>query len=337
MDAEKFSEFFGYAPVFRIPGRTYKVETFFSKTSCEDYVESAVRQALNIHVTHPSGDILIFMTGQDDVEATCVMLGEKISSESNGITPILILPIYSQLSSDLQAKIFDPAPSGTRKCIVATNIAETSLTIDGIRYVIDTGFCKLKVYNPRVGMDSLQVTPISQANANQRAGRAGRTGPGYCYRLYTESCYKYDLLINTIPEIQRTNLSNIILLLKSLGIENLMNFYFMDFPPTDSLLSSLYQLWILGALDSTGCLTSLGKKMSEFPLDPPLGKMLAFASENKCSSEVLTIVSMLSVPSIFIRPNDKIQESDSVREKFMVPESDHLTLLHIFQQWKANK
>merc|ERR1712176_1193064 len=125
------------------------------------------------------------------------------------VTPLLILPIYSSLPPELQAKIFEPTTRITRKCIVATNIAETSLTVDGIKYVIDTGYIKMKMYNPKMGMDSLQVTPISQANANQRRGRAGRTGPGMCWRLYTENAYFSELLSMTIPEIQRTNLANV--------------------------------------------------------------------------------------------------------------------------------
>jgi pre-mRNA-splicing factor ATP-dependent RNA helicase DHX38/PRP16 len=154
--------------------------------------------------------------------------------------------MYSQLPADLQAKIFDAAPPGIRKCIVSTNVAETSLTVDGIRYVIDTGFCKLKVYNPKIGMDALLVTPISRANANQRSGRAGRTGPGFCFRLYTHVQFTNELLENSIPEIQRTNLSNVVLLLKTLGVSNLLEFDFMDPPPEDNILNSLYQLWILG-------------------------------------------------------------------------------------------
>lgn len=139
-----------------------------------------------------------------------------------------------------------------RKCIVATNIAETSLTVDGIMFVIDSGYCKLKVFNPRIGMDALQIYPISQANANQRSGRAGRTGPGQCFRLYTQSAYKNELLTTTVPEIQRTNLANVVLLLKSLGVQDLLQFHFMDPPPEDNMLNSMYQLWILGALDNTG-------------------------------------------------------------------------------------
>lgn len=287
MDSEKFSAFFGGAPTFTIPGRTFKVDTYFSQSPSEDYLESAVSQILRIHVTQPAGDILVFMTGQEDIEATCLALSERIQKQPDGIPPILILPMYSQLPADLQAKIFQKPPEGTRKVIVSTNIAETSLTVDGIRYVIDSGFCKLKVYNPRIGMDALQVTPISQANANQRAGRAGRTGPGSAHRLFTERAFRTELLPNTIPEIQRTNLANVVLLLKSLNIGNLFEFDFMDSPPHETLLSSMYQLFLLGALNKQGKLTSLGRRMAEFPLDPPLAKMLLIASDFGCNSEVL--------------------------------------------------
>lgn len=148
------------------------------------------------------------------------------------------------------------------------------MTLDGVKFVVDSGFSKMKVYNPKIGMDALQITPISQANSNQRSGRAGRTGPGICYRLYTDTVYRSELLENNIPEIQRTNLANVVLLLKSLNIENLLEFDFMDAPPEDNLLNSMYQLWMLGALDNIGNLTELGRKMVEFPLDPPLSKLL---------------------------------------------------------------
>ena len=239
--------------------------------------------------------------------------------------------------------------------MVATNIAETSLTVDGVMFVIDGGFCKLKCFNPKIGMDDLSIYPISQANANQRAGRAGRTGPGNCYRLYTEAIYNNELLALTVPEIQRTNLANVVLLLKSLGVENLMDFHFMDPPPQDNILNSMYSLWILGALDNTGALTPLGRQMVEFPLDPAQSKvwkaqlpcmpsslplptcvrvgccnhtphtrgsallqMLIVSSELECSSEILTIVSMLSVDKHFFRPPGREEESDQKREKFQV-------------------
>lgn len=338
LSADTFSDYFGGVPVFRIPGRTFKVETYFSKSVQEDYVMAAVKQTLQIHFNSPPGDILIFMTGQEDIEGTCAMLAEKMEKLGEDSPPLLVLPMYSQLPADLQAKIFQAAPKGIRKCIVSTNVAETSLTVDGIRYVIDSGYCKLKVYNPKIGMDALLVTPISKANANQRSGRAGRTGPGFCFRLYTDRQFRDELLEAAVPEIQRTNLSNVVLLLKSLGIENLLEFQFMDPPPQENIMNSLYQLWILGALDNTGSLTVMGRRMVEFPLDPPLSKMLLFAHEKeRCSTEVLIIVSMLSVPSVFFRPKDREEESDAAREKFFVPESDHLTLLNVYQRAKQYK
>ncbi|XP_049397897.1 pre-mRNA-splicing factor ATP-dependent RNA helicase DEAH7-like isoform X1 [Solanum stenotomum] len=341
LNGEKFSNFFGGVPIFHIPGRTFRVQICYSKTPCEDYVEAAVKQAMTIHIAGAPGDILIFLTGQDDIEATCYALSERmeqlISSTKQPVPKLLILPIYSQLPADLQAKIFQKAEDGARKCIVATNIAETSLTIDGIFYVIDTGYGKMKVYNPRMGMDALQVFPISRASADQRAGRAGRTGPGTCYRLYTENAYENEMLQSPVPEIQRTNLGNVVLLLKSLKIQDLLDFDFMDPPPQDSILNSMYQLWLLGALNDVGDLTDLGRKMVKFPLDPPLAKLLLMGEQLECLSEVLTIVSMLSVPSVFFRPKDREAESDASREKFFVPESDHLTLLNVYQQWKANE
>ncbi|RZC57806.1 hypothetical protein C5167_005110 [Papaver somniferum] len=341
LDAQKFSNFFGGAPLFEIKGRTFDVDIFHSKCPCEDYVEGAVKQAMSIHITCPPGDILIFMTGQEEIEATCFSLQERMdelaSTTKKGVPKLLILPIYSQLPADLQAKIFQKAEDGARKCIVATNIAETSLTVDGILYVIDSGYSKMKVYNPRMGMDALQVFPVSQAAAKQRAGRAGRTGLGQCYRLYTKSAFEKQMLPSPVPEIQRTNLGNVVLLLKSLKIENLLDFDFMDPPPQDNILNSLYQLWILGALNNVGSLTELGWMMVEFPLDPPLAKMLLIGGQLGCLNEVLIIVSMLSVSNVFFRPKERAEESDAAREKFFVPESDHLTLLNVYQQWKANQ
>jgi len=335
MDSTKFADFFGNVPIYKIPGRTFPVDTLYSKTVLDDYVDAAVKQSLQIHLMPTSGDILVFMPGQEDIEVTCDLISERLEAIDE-VPPLAVLPIYSQLPSDLQAKIFEKAPDGVRKCVVATNIAETSLTVDGIRFVVDCGYCKLKVFNPRIGMDALQVYPISQANANQRSGRAGRTGPGQAFRLYTENQYRHEMLIQTVPEIQRTNLANVVLLLKSLNVEDLLEFHFMDPPPQDNILQSMYQLWTLGAIDNTGALTKMGRKMVEFPLDPPLSKMLIVASEMDCSEEVLIIVSMLSVPSIFSRPRGREEESDAAREKFQVPESDHLSYLHVYQQWKVN-
>ncbi|KAI6128698.1 P-loop containing nucleoside triphosphate hydrolase protein [Pisolithus croceorrhizus] len=306
MNAEKFSGFYGNSPTYTIPGRTFPVEIFHSKSPCEDYVDAAVKQVLQIHLSLPPGDILVFMTGQEDIEITCQVVEERLS-QLDQPPPLAVLPIYSQMPADLQARIFEPTADGRRK-----------------------------VYNPKVGMDSLQITPISQANANQRTGRAGRTGSGFCYRLYTEMAYRNEMFANTIPEIQRTNLANTVLLLKSLGVKNLLEFDFMDPPPQANIINSMYQLWVLGALDNVGDLTPIGRKMSEFPMEPSMAKMLIASVDYKCSAEMLTIVSMLSVPSVFYRPKERMEEADAAREKFNVPESDHLTLLNVFNQWKSH-
>ncbi|OLY80210.1 Pre-mRNA-splicing factor ATP-dependent RNA helicase PRP16 [Smittium mucronatum] len=350
MNAERFSNFFANAPIFTIPGRTFPVEVLFSKTPCEDYVESAVKQIIAIHLSQPAGDILVFMTGQEDIEVTCQVVSERLK-DVDGAPKLSVLPIYSQLPADLQSKIFDASEDGVvffffffhSEAGFLFNHRIQKITfflfygkVDGVRYVVDSGYYKLKVYNQRIGMDTLQITPISQANANQRSGRAGRTGPGVAYRLYTESAYKNEMFQSPIPEIQRTNLSNVVLLLKSLGIKNLLEFDFMDPPPQDNILNSMYQLWILGALDNLGQITELGLRMVELPLDPSLAKLMVSAVDLGCVAEAATIVSMLSVPSVFYRPKERVEESDAMREKFFVPESDHLTLLNVYALWKSN-
>jgi pre-mRNA-splicing factor ATP-dependent RNA helicase DHX38/PRP16 len=166
LNANKFSEFFGGTAQYHIPGKTFNVECHYTKVTVEDYVSAAVKQALTIHLSSGPGDILIFMTGMEDIETTCAVIAERMASIEKA-PPLLLLPMYSQLPADLQSKIFEGANKGTRKCIVSTNIAETSLTVDGVKYVIDSGYCKVKVYNPKIGMDALQLTPESQANADQ--------------------------------------------------------------------------------------------------------------------------------------------------------------------------
>ncbi|SPN97200.1 probable pre-mRNA splicing factor ATP-dependent RNA helicase PRP16 [Cephalotrichum gorgonifer] len=336
MNSKRFSDFFGGAPEFFIPGRTFPVDIMYHRSPVEDYVDAAVHQVLSIHVSMDAGDILVFMTGQEDIEVTCELIQKRLDA-LNDPPKLSILPIYSQMPADLQAKIFDRAPPGVRKCIVATNIAETSLTVDGIKYVVDAGYSKLKVYNPKIGMDTLQITPISQANASQRAGRAGRTGPGKAFHLFTEKSFKEELYRQTIPEIQRTNLSNTVLMLKSLGVKDLLDFDFMDPPPQDTITTSMFDLWALGALDNLGDLTALGRKMSAFPMEPSLSKLLITSVEYGCSEEMVTIVSMLSVPNVFYRPKERQEEADTQREKFWVHESDHLTYLQVYSAWKANR
>ncbi|XP_010538374.1 PREDICTED: pre-mRNA-splicing factor ATP-dependent RNA helicase DEAH1-like [Tarenaya hassleriana] len=336
MDAEKFSDYFDSAPLFRIPGRRYPVVIHHTRAPEADYLDAAIVTVLDIHVKRPLGDILVFLTGQEEIETADEILKHRIRGLGAKIPELIICPIYANLPTELQAKIFEPTPEGARKVVLATNIAETSLTINGIKYVIDPGFCKMKSYNPRTGMESLLITPISKASANQRCGRAGRTGPGECYRLYTAYNYYQDLEDNTMPEIQRTNLASVVLALKSLGINDLLCFDFMDPPPAEALLKALELLFALGALNEHGELTKVGRRMAEFPLDPMLSKMIVASEKYKCSDEIISIACMLSVGnSIFYRPKDKQVHADNARLNFHTGNvGDHIALLKVYSSWK---
>lgn len=341
----------------------------YSKEAESDYIEASLITVLQIHLCEPPGDILLFLTGQEEIDTACQTLHERMQKlESMAPPPLIILPVYSALPSEMQTMIFDPAPPGCRKCVVATNIAEASLTIDGslffpkygtflcsygresfltapfstaiilhspgIYFVVDPGFSKVKMYNPKTGMDSLVVVPISQANARQRSGRAGRTGPGKCFRLYTEDAYKNEMLPTAVPELQRTNLANTVLLLKAMGVNDLIHFDFMDAPPvqvwlyqysskldnpidlvltadcsasfvfhflspfTQTLINAMEHLYQLGALDEEGLMTRLGRKMAEFPMDPSLSKVIS----SNISSMINLLVFVITVEWAFI-PN----------------------------------
>lgn len=336
LDLAKFASFFNDCPVLKIPGRTYPVETLFSREAEPDYLAAALDCVMQIHVAEAEGDILVFLTGQEEIDTSCEVLYQRIKTLGSAVPELLILPVYSALSSDMQLKIFEPAPPGARKVVLATNIAETSITIDGIRYVVDPGYVKVNAYDPKLGMDTLVVSPISQAQANQRAGRAGRTGPGKCYRLYTEQAYNTEMLPNLIPEIQRQNLALTILMLKAMGINDLLNFEFMDPPPAQTLVNALHDLYNLDALDEEGYLTPFGRKMSEFPMEPALAKTLIESTELGCVDEILTIVAMLSVQSVFNRPKDKQAAADQKKQRFHSVYGDHITLLNVYRAWDLN-
>ncbi|KAK5815340.1 P-loop containing nucleoside triphosphate hydrolase protein [Linnemannia elongata] len=337
MDAEKFSTYFYGCPIFTIPGRAFPVEILYTRDPESDYLDASLYTVMQIHLSEPAGDILLFLTGQEEIDTAAEILYERMKALGPMVPELIILPVYSALPSEMQSRIFEPTPPGARKVVIATNVAETSITIDGIYYVVDPGFVKQNAYDAKLGMDSLIVTPISQAQARQRSGRAGRTGPGKCYRLYTEAAYVNEMMPNPVPEIQRTNLAMTVLTLKGMGINDLINFDFMDPPPVQTLLTALEQLFALSALDSEGLLTRLGRKMAVFPMEPPLAKMLILSTDLNCSEEILTIVSMLSVQNVFHRPKEKQALADSKKAKFHQPEGDHLTLLTVYNAWKASK
>ncbi|PRQ45154.1 putative RNA helicase [Rosa chinensis] len=343
LEAEKFQGYFNGAPLMKVPGRLHPVEIFYTEEPERDYLEAAIRTVVQIHMYETPGDILVFLTGEEEIEDACRKINKEISNLGDQVGPVKVVPLYSTLPPAMQQKIFDAAPPPAteggpagRKIVVSTNIAETSLTIDGIVYVIDPGFSKQKVYNPRVRVESLLVSPISKASAHQRSGRAGRTQPGKCFRLYTEKSFHNDLVPQTYPEILRSNLANTVLTLKKLGIDDLVHFDFMDPPAPETLMRALEVLNYLGALDDDGNLTKLGEIMSEFPLDPQMSKMLVVSPEFNCSNEILSISAMLSVPNCFVRPREAQKAADEAKARFGHIDGDHLTLLNVYHAYKQN-
>ncbi|XP_062002678.1 probable pre-mRNA-splicing factor ATP-dependent RNA helicase DEAH2 isoform X1 [Rosa rugosa] len=343
LEAEKFQGYFNGAPLMKVPGRLHPVEIFYTEEPERDYLEAAIRTVVQIHMYETPGDILVFLTGEEEIEDACRKINKEVSNLGDQVGPVKVVPLYSTLPPAMQQKIFDAAPPPAteggpagRKIVVSTNIAETSLTIDGIVYVIDPGFSKQKVYNPRVRVESLLVSPISKASAHQRSGRAGRTQPGKCFRLYTEKSFHNDLVPQTYPEILRSNLANTVLTLKKLGIDDLVHFDFMDPPAPETLMRALEVLNYLGALDDDGNLTKLGEIMSEFPLDPQMSKMLVVSPEFNCSNEILSISAMLSVPNCFVRPREAQKAADEAKARFGHIDGDHLTLLNVYHAYKQN-
>ncbi|KFG51362.1 ATP-dependent RNA helicase [Toxoplasma gondii p89] len=339
LDARKFQQYFDDAPILNVPGRMHPVEIFYTPQPEKDYLEACIRTAIQIHISEPPGDMLIFLTGEEEIEQTKREL-EKLAQRHSECGELMVVPLYSSLPPAMQQRIFEPAPGPKyeggkpgRKCVVSTNIAETSITIDGIVYVIDPGFSKQKVYNPRARVESLLVSPISKASAQQRAGRAGRTRPGKCFRLYTEKAFEQELVDQTYPEILRSNLGSVVITLKKLGIDDLVHFDFMDPPAPETLMRALEQLNYLGALDDEGELSPEGESMAEFPLDPQLAKALVDSAKFECSKEMLSIAAMLSVPLTFLRPKERSREADAAKARFSHLDGDHLTLLNVFHAY----
>lgn len=344
LDAQKFQKYFMNAPLLAVPGRTHPVEIFYTQEPERDYVEAALRTVLQIHATEAEGDILLFLTGEEEIEDAC----RKINLEADEMVreadagPLKVYPLYGSLPPMQQQKIFEPAPKPYRpggrpgrKCIVSTNIAETSLTIDGIVYVVDPGFSKQKVYNPRIRVESLLVSPISKASAQQRAGRAGRTRPGKCFRLYTEGAFKKELIEQSYPEILRSNLASTVLELKKLGIDDLVHFDLMDPPAPETLMRALEELNYLACLDDEGELTAMGTLASQFPLDPALAVMLISSPEFYCSNEILSLTALLSVPQLFNRPAAARKRADEMKDLFAHQDGDHLTMLNVYHAFKS--
>eukprot|EP00047_Mylnosiga_fluctuans_P021814 m.109410 g.109410 ORF g.109410 m.109410 type:complete len:676 (+) comp9039_c1_seq2:13-2040(+) len=337
LEAQQFSVFFGQAPVLYVAGRQHPIDIFYTAEPVSDYLDAAMVAVLQIHQSAPpTGDILVFLTGQEEIESMEALLEECAKNVPAGLPALAVCSLYGALAPQEQMRVFAPAAPGTRKVILATNIAETSITINGIVHVVDCGLVKQRWYAPSTGLDLLGVRSISKAQARQRAGRAGRESHGMCYRLYTEDSFTA-LKDSTEPEIVRCNMATAALQLLALGIEDIPSFDFMS-PPTDAAIAkALGTLINLEAIDQDGKLTSLGRKMAQFPLDPPYSRALLSAGTYHCSEELISLIALLSVDSIFFIPTKLREKAEKSRRKFFVSDGDHGTLLNIFKSYLAEK
>lgn len=343
LEIKKFSAYFYSCPVINVSGRCYEVTVMHGSSQKEKRVENSVKAALRIHMTEGPGDILVFLTGFEECEQAvqlCYHKLEKLAKMGKSVPAMMIVPLYGAMQSGEQNLAFEPAPPNCRKIVFATNIAETSLTVNGVAFVIDSGYVKQKQYNSKTGMDMLLITPISKVQAIQRTGRAGRTGPGKCYRLYTEQFYNTQMADVTVPEIQRVNLSGTILTLKNMGIDDVLKFDFIDPPEKDAIIQALKQLYLIRAIDKNGKLTTMGKELCKLPLEPTYAKIVIAAKFWKCEDEILKIVSLLSAESLWqnisVKQVEKRKEFETVRKKQADPQSDHITLLNVYNEWEEN-
>jgi ATP-dependent helicase HrpA len=341
IDTQKFSEAFDNAPIIEVSGRMFPVELRYrpiledtgEKQNPEDqgYVEAAADAAHSLLTRTRSGDMLIFMPTEQDIGETMELLRGR---QHPGVT---ILPLFARLSAKEQAKVFSKTPG--RKIIVSTNVAETSLTIPGIRYVIDTGLARIPSYSPRTRTTSLPVRPISQSSANQRMGRCGRVENGICIRLYDEDDFNGRPFF-TAPEILRSNLAEVILRMISLKLGDVSRFPFIDPPAPKSIRDGFDTLVELGAVTLSGknrktvALTKVGQVMARLPVDPKLSRILIAAQDHHCLAETLIIVTALSVSDVRQRPAEKAAAADQKHTRFKDPSSDFVTLLNIWNVYK---
>lgn len=300
------------ATILSLQGRQHPVDILYTESPVSNYVQAAVDAALTVHSSEPIGDILVFLPGAEEIDAAVELLRDNApqskrsgqwekftAGEKNEGGPIQVLPFYSALPMSAQMKVFEPARQGVRRVIVASTIAETSVTIDGIRYVIDPGFIRLPFYDPAQGFGSLVTTLTSKASAKQRAGRAGRVAPGKCLRLMTEEAFHSQLPAQMVPEMQRSDLTWVVLLLKAMGIDDILHFEFLSPPAAEAMIRALELLFALGALDESCQLTDpVGITMAEFPVEPCLAKFLTSAWDFGCVEVSVTCTDNTVFPKI---------------------------------------
>ncbi|XP_057472095.1 probable pre-mRNA-splicing factor ATP-dependent RNA helicase DEAH9 isoform X1 [Actinidia eriantha] len=318
--------------ILSVEGRGFNVQIFYVEEPVPDYIQAAVSTVMSIHDQEPMGDILVFLTGQDDIEAAVRLLTEEAQNNGKPSSGLVVLPLYSGLSRAEQDLIFSPTPRGKRKVVISTNIAETSLTLEGVVYVVDSGFSKQRFYNPISDIENLVVAPISMASARQRAGRAGRVRPGKCYRLYSEEHFVKEMSAEGIPEIQRSNLVSCVIQLKALGIDNILGFDWPASPSPEAMIRALEVLYSLGVLDDDAKLTSpTGFQVAEIPLDPMISKMILASNQLGCSEEIITIAAILSIQSIWFSVRGQQKELDEAKLRFAAAEGDHVTFLNVYK------
>ncbi|XP_061432593.1 ATP-dependent RNA helicase DHX33 isoform X1 [Lethenteron reissneri] len=340
MDVDRFVSYFNGAPVLYIEGRQHPIQIFYTREPHPDFLHATLVSIFQTHQEQEADHhILAFLTGQEEIEAMARACRDLSRQLPPSVPRMCVVPLYAALPHAQQQRVFARAPPGTRKVILATNIAETSITIPGVRTVIDCGLVKAKMFSPGTGMEVLALQKASQAQAWQRAGRSGREGPGCCLRLYTETHFQ-SLAENTTPELQRCNLTSVLLHLLALGISDVASFDFMDKPSPEAVQSGLSQLQLLGAVERSegqATLTRLGRQMASFPLDAPLAKTMLESQALGCTEEVLTVVSMLSVDSVFVSPPsaERRDAAQSARNRFTSPEGDHVSLVSIYRAFRA--
>ncbi len=346
IDTEKFSAAFNNAPVIEVSGRMYPVEIRYSPIDSkleendeQTHIEMAVSAIDNLQIKSHVGDFLVFMPTEQDIRDTCELIKARNYKDT------VIFPLFARLAGSEQSKVFSHIPS--RKIIIATNIAETSITIPGIKYVIDTGLARISRYNPRSRTTSLPVTAISKSSANQRKGRCGRVQNGVCIRLFSEEEFENRPLFTT-PEILRANLAEVILRMISLKLGDISDFPFIDRPASKSIQDGFDLLYELGAIvpgrlqnkskiKTHFSLTEKGKLMAKMPVDPRISRMLIEAQTQACLEEITVIAAALSIPDPRERPAEKAQEADQIHKTFNDPSSDFITLLNIWRKYQQTR
>ncbi|KAI3405183.2 prh1 [Candida oxycetoniae] len=339
LDAELFSNFFSDAPILYVEGKMFPVtQMYINSEGVEDVVDCMIRSIIKVNLTEPEGDILCFLAGQEEID-NCVKTLDQIAPQLPREAPLIVaLPLYAALSPSHQSRVFANLPKGRRKVILATNIAETSITVPGVKYVIDSGLRKVKLWKHALGLSTLLTTPISQASAKQRAGRAGRESAGKVFRLYKESEYQ-KLPKQQESEIQRNDIILPVLTLKKMGIDDLLNWTWLENPGQESILSALNTLYTLGALSDVGKITTLGLKMSVLPLPPQLSVVMITAFEMGCISAVIDIVSCLSVDNLILNVTGEARDEMNFKRRSYCPKGntygDLIALYELFKNYKS--